>query len=151
MRLPPALHVVPGRSHQALAWIVGVAFVTCSVPIGPPLALLLALLVLAWAGDRVHVIALRRGPRAVHAFWVSADRTLVVRLGTGRLAAGSITSASYVGARLTTIVWRPDGFRRARSIWVLPDMLAPDDFRALRVLLRYGRSDAEQGEPASQA
>ena len=59
---------------------------------------------------------------------------------------GTILDASYVGARLTTIVWRADadraGWRRlrpAQTIVVLPDTLPGDDFRRLRVVLRYGR------------
>jgi hypothetical protein len=56
---------------------------------------------------------------------------------------------------VTTIVWRPDRaawWVPASSILLLPDMLPADDFRRLRVVLRYGRpvvgeatSDAEAG------
>jgi len=47
---------------------------------------------------------------------------------------------SYVGALLTTLVVRPDGKHRLRTIAILPDMLPADDFRRLRLLLRLGRS-----------
>jgi hypothetical protein len=50
-------------------------------------------------------------------------------------------------AALTSIVWRPDGARWSRSILVLPDMLPPDDFRRLRVMLRYARSGLPQSSP----
>ena len=56
--------------------------------------------------------------------------------------AARILDDSYVGARLTTIVWRPDGaplVMPVRAIVILPDTLAADDFRRLRVLLRYGQ------------
>jgi len=52
---------------------------------------------------------------------------------------------------LSTLVWRPFGRWRSRAILLLPDMLPPQDFRRLRVLLRYGRSDERQGDPASHA
>jgi hypothetical protein len=42
-------------------------------------------------------------------------------------------------------VWRRDGSRwwaRAPAIVVLPDMLPADEFRRLRVALRYGRPPA---------
>ena len=59
---------------------------------------------------------------------------------------GTILDATYVGARLVTIVWRADAdragwrrLRRARTIVVLPDTLPAADFRRLRVVLRYGR------------
>ena len=66
---------------------------------------------------------------------------------------GTILDATYVGARLVTIVWRADadraGWRRlrpARTIVVLPDTLPADDFRRLRVVLRYGRvASTERG------
>ncbi len=60
----------------------------------------------------------------------------------GRSRAGAILDDSYVGAWLTTIVWRQDGqpwWRPATAIVVLPDMLPRDEFRRLRVVLRYGR------------
>jgi hypothetical protein len=62
-----------------------------------------------------------------------------------------VRASSYVGARITTIVWRPDGAWRSRAEFILPDMLPAGDFRQLRVLMRYGRSDAAQGAPASHA
>jgi hypothetical protein len=109
------------------------------------------LFVVAWAGDRAVVVAMRRGPRATCALWLTGNRLLVIRNGAGQLVAGHVRASSYVGARFTTLVWRPDGARWSRSEWILPDMLATDDFRRLRVLLRYGRSDDAQGAPASQA
>jgi hypothetical protein len=73
---------------------------------------------------------------------VGDDRRLTATTRDGRSRDGSILDASYVGASLTTIVWRPDRaprFRLARTILILPDMLPADEFRRLRVLLRYGR------------
>lgn len=105
----------------------------------------------AWAVDRICVVALRCGSRAVRAFELRGDLTLTVVSGDGTACAGRVHRDSYVGARLSTIVWRPYGRWRARTILLLPDMLPADDFRRLRVLLRYGRSDVAQGDPASHA
>jgi hypothetical protein len=155
MRLPPALHVSLAASPRAAALIVALALATCAVlallPLDPVLLALCMVTVVVWAGDRVHVVALRRGPRATCALWLTGDHLLVVRRGSGALLAGHVRSATYVGARMTSIVWRPDGARCSRAEWILPDMLPADDFRRLRVLLRYGRSDDAQGAPASQA
>lgn len=104
-----------------------------------------------FAIDRIHVVALRRGPRAVRRLELRGDLTLVVVTGNGTAYAGRVHRDSYVGARLSTIVWRPYGRWRRRAILLLPDMLPTDDFRRLRVLLRYGRSDVTHGEPASHA
>ena len=73
---------------------------------------------------------------------VGHDRRIAITTRDGRSRDGVILDDSYVGAGLTTIVWRPDRARRfapARTMLILPDMLAPDEFRRLRVLLRYGR------------
>jgi len=155
MRLPPAVHVTLSTSRAALAFIIAVALVTCMVvltlPVDPVLSGLAMLGIVVWAGDRVVVVAWRRGPRATVALWLTGDRMIVVRTGDDRLIAGHVRAASYVGARVTTIVWRADGARLSRAEWILPDMLPADDFRRLRVLLRYGRSEVEQGTPASHA
>ena len=76
---------------------------------------------------------------------VGHDRRITVTGYDGRSRAGTILDDSFVGAWLTTIVWQPDGmpwWRPAPAIVVLPDMLAPDEFRRLRVALRYGRPAA---------
>ena len=155
MRLPPAVHVTLAASRCAVAWIIGVALIACMVvltlPIDPVLSGLAMLGIVVWAGDRIVVVAWRRGPRASVALWLTGDRMLVVRTGAGQLVAGYVRAASYVGPRITTIVWRPDGGRWSRAEWILPDMVPADDFRRLRVLLRYGRSDVAQGTPASHA
>jgi len=155
MRLPPAVHVQLAPSRRAVAWIVAVALIACAVvmslPFDPVLVALVVLAIAVWAGDRVVVVALRRGPRAITGLWLTGDRMIVMRTGQGGLVAGHVRAASYVGARITTIVWRPDGGRWSRADWILPDMLPADDFRRLRVLLRYGRSEVAQGTPASHA
>ena len=73
---------------------------------------------------------------------VGNDRRMTVTDCEGRSHAGTILDDSFVGVWLTTIVWRRDGlpwWRPAPAIVVLPDMLSRDDFRRLRVALRYGR------------
>jgi hypothetical protein len=143
MRLPPAVHVTLMPSRRACACIVALALVTCAVvltlPVDPVLSGLAMLGIVVWAGDRVVVVAWRRGPRATVSLWLTADRMIVVRTGDDRLVAGYVRAASYVGARMS------------RAEWILPDMLPADDFRRLRVLLRYGRSEVAQGAPESHA
>jgi len=107
--------------------------------------------VVSWAAWSFEVHALQRSRFAVTEVRVAPDLMLVACMGDGRLAAGHVCAATYVGAWLTTIVWRPDGRRRSRTILVLPDMLAAEDFRRLRVMLRYARSAEVQEAPPSQA
>ncbi|HXU66552.1 MAG TPA: hypothetical protein VN707_04265 [Casimicrobiaceae bacterium] len=155
MRWPPPVRVSLAPSIAAAMLIALLALATCVIVSRLPLdAAATAMIVVAigvWAIDRIHVVALRRGPRAVRRLELRGDLTLVVVTGNGTAHAGRVHRDSYVGARLSTIVWRPYGRWRRRAILLLPDMLAADDFRRLRVLLRYGRSDVTHGEPASHA
>jgi hypothetical protein len=155
MRLPPAVRVTFLRSRIAVGAIVFAALAICGViatlPFDPTLVGLATMLVVIWAGDRVLVIGLRRGPRATREITLTGDRIIVVRTGDGHLTAGYVRDASYVGPTITTIVWRPDSAYRSRAEWILPDMLTVEDLRRLRVMLRYSRSADSEGEPASQA
>ena len=155
MRWPPPVRVSLAPSIAAAMLIALLALATCGIVSRLPLdAAATAMIVVAigvWAIDRIHVVALRRGPRAVRRLELRGDLTLVVVTGNGTAHAGRVHRDSYVGARLSTIVWRPYGRWRRRAILLLPDMLPADDFRRLRVLLRYGRSDVTHGEPASHA
>jgi len=88
-------------------------------------------------------------PAVLH---VGIDRRLGVTDRLGRSHDGAILDASYVGAMLTTLVWRADGdrwWRPARTILFLTDSLSPDEFRRLRVVLRYGRPAGEAAELAT--
>ena len=125
--------------------------VVSMLPADPAAAGLAIVAIGVWAFDRIQVVALRRGPRAVRRFELRGDLTVVVVTGDGKVRAGRVHPDSYVGARLCTIVWRPFGRWRRQAILLLPDMLPAEDFRRLRVLLRYGRSDVAQGDPASHA
>jgi len=155
MHWPPPVRVVLASSRTAVVLIGMLAAATCAVivalPMHPTLAGLAVLLVVVWALDRIHVVALRHGPRAVRQFELRGDLTVIVVTGDGNAFAGRVRRDTYVGARLSTLVWRPFGRWRSRAILLLPDMLPPQDFRRLRVLLRYGRSDERQGDPASHA
>jgi cyanate permease len=112
---------------------------------------LAVLAVLAWAAVTFWVVALGRSRFAITELRLAPDLVLVVRMGDGRLVAGHVRSSTYVGAWVTTIVWRADGTYWSRTVLVLPDMLAAEDFRRLRVMLRYARNAVAQGVPASQA
>ena len=155
MRWPPPVRVALAPSLVASSLITALGCATCIVvstlPLDAPLLALAVVAIVAWAADRVRVVALRVGPRAVTSFELRGDLTLVVVNGQGSACAGRVHRDSYVGARLSTIVWRPFGRRRLRTILILPDMLPASDFRRLRVLLRYGRSDVAHGAPASHA
>lgn len=155
MRTPPAVHVAFGPSRLAGAGIGALALVTLAVLFALPLpawqqsAVTVAVAGWAWMAFRVH--ALRRGAWAVTALTLAHDRMVIVCRGDGTLVAGHVRSATYVGSLLTSVVWRPDNAHWSRAVLVLPDMLPAEDFRRLRILLRYARNDVAEGAPASHA
>jgi toxin CptA len=155
MRIPPSVHVVLSPSRIAGVGIGIVAAATLALTVALPMhPLLQAVTVAAVVASAVwsfEVDALQRSRFAVTEIRVAPDLMLVACMGDGHLVAGHVCAATYVGARLTTIVWRPDGRRWSRTILVLPDMLPAEDFRRLRVMLRYARSAEVQVAPASQA
>ena len=155
MRLPPAVHVSLGPSRTAGAAIGVATLATLVVVLLLPVAAwqhgASCAVVLAWAWVAFERIAVRATPDAVVQLRLAANLHIVVTRGDGRLVAGRVRSSTRVAAALTSVVWRPDGTRWSRSILVLPDMLPPDDFRRLRVMLRYARSGLAQEVPASQS
>ncbi len=149
MKPPPPLVLVPRRSRLAAALIVVSHAATAVLLLALPLPW--AVRVAGAAGILVvGASALRQavGGAAPSRLVVGIDRRVAVTTRDGRTAAGDILADSFVGPRLITVVWRPDGARRARTLVVLPDSLAADDLRRLRVALRYGRV-AAAGPPAS--
>lgn len=155
MVLPPAVIVIPGASRSAGVLLglmaVATAAVVVALPLPPWLQSGLIVVLALWTAEVFRRVALRRGAQAVTEVRLSTNRLIAVRRAGQALVAGHVRTTSHVGARLTTIVWRPDGARWSRTLLLLPDMLPPEDFRRLRVLLRYARSDDVQGAPASQA
>jgi hypothetical protein len=125
--------------------------VILALPLSPVTLAFACAGVVLWGANGILVIGLRHGPHAVRGFELRGDLTIVVASGDGMACAGRVHTDSYVGARVSTIVWRPFGRWRTRAIVLLPDMLPAADFRRLRVLLRYARSDVAQGAPASHA
>ena len=102
------------------------------------------------AADADRFLTGQAGRWAVTELRLAPDLVLVVHRGDGRLIAGHVRSATYVAASLTSIVWRPDGARFSRAILIVPDMLPEEDFRRLRVMLRYARNAEVQDTPLSQ-
>jgi hypothetical protein len=151
--VPVRVALTASRSAFALISLLGAfaCVVAATLPVDSALLGLAILAIVVWTGDRVHVVAMRRGPRAVRSIELRAELQLTVVAGDGSCRQGRVRADSYIGARITTIVWKRDRARFARAILVLPDMLPADDFRRLRVLLRYGRSELTQGDPASHA
>jgi len=137
---PPPVQVTLAPSRIERAWVVGLAlstaFVAFALPLDAWLRGVLSCSPFAWALWRL------RTARRVACVSVGLDRRVHVAMADGAVVEGRVLSASYVGAAVTTIVWRRQGSRVARALWLVGDMLPRADFRRLRVALRYGQSAA---------
>ncbi len=143
MNPPRRLRLEPRPSRIACATIASACAAFCALILLLPLdawATLAAVLTICGIAARALWRCTGRGvPALLH---VGYDRRITASSRDGQSRSGAILDDSYVGAILTTIVWRPDGATRyawPESIVILPDTLHADDFRHLRVLLRYGR------------
>ena len=155
MRLPVQLRVTPRPSRVATAAILTLAgflfgaVVTLPTPIACDVVA--AVVLAGWAHLQIRLHGTRTARRSVAEILLSSDAVIVVRDRDGKLIAGHVRQATFVHPLFTSIVWRPDGARWSHAIPLLPGMLDLDDFRRLRVLLRYGRREVTAGAPASQA
>ena len=142
MQTIPALRISLGPSRSASALICVAWMATAALVAWLPGAVALrGALVIGIGAHAILTIrhwATRSASRAIIGVDLDSDRTVRLTERTGRCIEGIVQPDSYVGALLTTLVVRPDGKRRLRTVAILPDMLPADDFRRLRLLLRLG-------------
>lgn len=125
--------MVLGRSSRAEGFVATAALATAALVAGLPLAIEAHVAALLWIGHA----ALRAlgGLRPGRRVRIEHDRTIEVAHASGTLRDGS-----FVAPWLTVVRWRPLGAWRDRSLLIAPDMLGAEDFRRLRVLLRWSAS-----------
>ncbi|HEV2040546.1 MAG TPA: protein YgfX [Casimicrobiaceae bacterium] len=144
MKAARTLRLSLGPSRLASALICVTCLATCVLVAWlPGAAALRGALVIgigAYALLTMRHWATRSAPRAIIGIELDADRAVRLVERTGRHIEGTVQPDSYVGALLTTLVVRPEGRRRLRTLAILPDMLPADDLRRLRLLLRLGHA-----------
>lgn len=121
---------VLGRSHILPVLVAVAAASTVALLAVARLPLAITLLLATWA----VCAGLDTVRRAVPVRTLSLGRDGGILLD-GR--AGSLRDGSFVAPWLTVIRWRPAGARFDRTVLILPDMLSREEFRRLRVLLRW--------------
>ena len=148
MKPPPRLRLEPRPSRVACVGIAcacsALAVLVLLMPLDAWATTAELLAIIGVAGRGLWCCTGRGVPALLH---VGHDRRITATAPDGHSRNGTIQDDSYVGARLTTIVWCPDRasrFAPARTMLILPDMLPADEFRRLRVLLRYGRPVVEE-------
>jgi hypothetical protein len=147
MRDPPPLRVDLRPSGLRRIFIVTTHVATAVLLAAMPLDAF----VRAWSVVLVGALAARAWREdAPAALIVRLDATLAV-LGRDGASREARLVGGYLSTLVTTIVYRPIGSRVTRAVAILPDMLARDDFRKLRVRLAYARSDDVAERPSSHA
>ena len=131
--LAPSRVAAMGLASMVLATLVVIAVTPGSAAIR-----ILAATWIACGGlEALYTVALHRGSRGARAIHVSRSGEIEVLTGTLGLRSGELREGSFVAPWLTIIRWRPHGARFDRTILLLPDMLPADDFRRMRVMLRW--------------
>jgi hypothetical protein len=124
--------VVLAPSRIARGFVIATAVATLALVAAMPMAAELRALSACWvAVAALHALLRLRNPRSLRldAEWrASVDGV-----------EGQVRDGSFVAPWLTALRWRPEGAWLDRSLLVLPDMLAEEEFRRLRVLLRLGK------------
>src|ERR1700681_4898783 len=124
MKATPALRISLGPSRSALALICVAWMATAALVAWLPGAVALrGALVIGVGAHAILTIrhwATRSASRAIIGVDLDSDRTVRLTERTGRCIEGIVQPDSYVGALLTTLVVRPDGKRRLRTVAILP-------------------------------
>lgn len=116
--------------HGAVAVVL--AFI--DLPVGWTAMICLLLLLSLWHEVRK---ALRRGATSVVALRVANDDKLTFQQRDGEWRDAEVLGSSYVTAFLSVLNLQAAGERRQRHVVLLPDVLPADDYRRLRVWLRW--------------
>lgn len=82
-------------------------------------------------------MAWRLGADAVLALRIERDGVLRLHIRKNGWREGELLGSSYVSSFLTVINVRLPGERRMRSVVLLPDTIGAEDYRRLRVWLRW--------------
>jgi hypothetical protein len=144
MKSPRPIRIELGPSRLAGAFIAVAHLATAALVAWLPVdASLRALAVMAIGTDAlwaIRSVSLRSLKSSIVAAELAADRRVALIQRDGGRIEGQALPESYVGERLATLTVRRDGSRRTSALWLLPDMVAKQDLRQFRVLLRLGRT-----------
>ncbi len=137
------LQIIALRPARQLAWILGCAhFAVLLVLATLPVALWLqagaAVLLLLSAAYTIRLHAWRRGRGAVTALHFTDREQLRVLMQDGTWRAGRVLGSSIVGVACTVLNIRLADHRLPLHVVITNDSIDAEDFRRLRVWLRWG-------------
>lgn len=112
------------------------AFLVLELPIW--LKISLVLLIGASCGVYLYGPALLRGSGAIVGLEIRDGDKLSFQTRRGEWREGTLLGSSFVSPYLTVLNFRTEGNLLARHVVILPDSVDADEFRRLRVRLRWG-------------
>ena len=134
-----AVELSLGPSRLAGALLAAMVLATLAVLFATPGAaaarILLATAVACAALEYAHGLGL--GCAGRRALLSRGAGEIEVRSPDGRWRRGCLRAGSFVAPWLTLVLWRAEGSRFDRAVLILPDMLGEEEFRRLRVRLRW--------------
>lgn len=132
IRRSPYLAALLTAVHLAAA----ATLIPLDIPLWPKVAVALA--IVASLAQSLGRHALLIGRTALIAVELHEGDEAAVQTRDGAWHPARVLGTSYISPLLTVLNLRFDGRALARHILVLPDNVDAEDFRALRVLLRWG-------------
>ncbi len=140
---PPRLPITELRPTRRLALILGLVhlgalLVLATLPVALSLQASGAVLLLLSATYSIRRHAWRRGRGAVTALHFSDREQLRVRMHDGTWHAGRVLGSSTVGVVCTVLNIRLTDHRLPVHVVIMSDCIDAEDFRRLRVWLRWG-------------
>jgi toxin CptA len=141
--------------HRSLPLALLLAFVhfgafALLVPLGLPLWLVIVVAI-GLAASALHTVLLHAWlalPTSIVAFEVSSDCAVSIQYRTGDWRETKLMPSSFVAPFLTVLNFRQDRALFGRTIVILPDRVAVEPYRKLRVLLRWGCREVREKEKA---
>ena len=90
-------------------------------------------------GRSMWLHALLRAQQSVIALTIEDQERCTLQTRSGAILPARILGSTYVTSSLTVISAKPTGAHRSRHVLLLKDSIASEDFRRLRVILRWAR------------
>lgn len=122
-------------SRGAVALLCVAAGATVGIVAAMPLDLPLQGALAGWAV--ASAIRVARRTCAPQVLRLDGSRGIQLAIGQGERVCGTVRDGSFVSPWLTLVRWRPAGAWFDRTLLVLPCMVDAEEFRRLRVVLRW--------------
>jgi hypothetical protein len=136
---PCVAALAPSRALAAA--IAMAALATLALLAAMPGAAALRILAATWVScaalEALHRRAFLRGRGAARALRLRRGGAIEVLDGNGRWREGAVQRGSFVAPWLTIVRWRAGGERFSRTLPIIPGMVRDEEFRRLRVMLRW--------------